>query len=139
MACCTANLTHRQLAHIRSAFVEDQAEEGGEAGPGHQPAPPGFQEERLPRLEDAVARGEASPRDLAYLMDRARLLAAKGLHDGNRMTGPPETPEFWPRHSGRDTGTRLLCGPFEDLPVMPVNVQQSDYRLTWPGCEQRLA
>jgi uncharacterized protein DUF6624 len=35
-----------------------------------QHAPPDFQEECLPLLEDAVARADASPRDLAYLMDR---------------------------------------------------------------------
>ena len=35
-----------------------------------QHAPPEFQEECLPLLQDAVARGDASPRDLAYLMDR---------------------------------------------------------------------
>lgn len=35
-----------------------------------QHAPPDFQEECLPLLEDAVARGDASPADLAYLMDR---------------------------------------------------------------------
>jgi hypothetical protein len=35
-----------------------------------QHAPPDFQEECLPLLEDAVARGDASPRDLAYLIDR---------------------------------------------------------------------
>lgn len=35
-----------------------------------QHAPPDVQEECLRLLEDAVARGDASPRDLAYLMDR---------------------------------------------------------------------
>lgn len=35
-----------------------------------QHAPPDFQEQCLPLLEDAAARGDASPRDLAYLMDR---------------------------------------------------------------------
>ncbi len=35
-----------------------------------QHAPPDFQEECPPLLEDAVARGDASPRDVAYLMDR---------------------------------------------------------------------
>lgn len=35
-----------------------------------QHAPPEFQEQCLPLLQDAVARGDASPRDLAYLMDR---------------------------------------------------------------------
>lgn len=35
-----------------------------------QHAPPGDQEQYLPLLEDAVARGDASPRDLAYLRDR---------------------------------------------------------------------
>jgi hypothetical protein len=35
-----------------------------------QHAPHDFQEECLPLLEDAVARGDASPRDLAYLTDR---------------------------------------------------------------------
>lgn len=35
-----------------------------------QHAPPDFQEECLPLLEDAVARGDASARDLAYLTDR---------------------------------------------------------------------
>jgi len=35
-----------------------------------QHAPRDFQEECLPLLEDAVARGDASPRDLAYLTDR---------------------------------------------------------------------
>ena len=35
-----------------------------------QHAPPDDQEQYLPLLEDAVARGDASPRDLAYLRDR---------------------------------------------------------------------
>jgi hypothetical protein len=35
-----------------------------------QHAPPRFQEECLPLLEEAVVRGDASSRDLAYLMDR---------------------------------------------------------------------
>ncbi len=35
-----------------------------------QHAPPDLQEECLPLLQDAVARGDASPADLAYLMDR---------------------------------------------------------------------
>ena len=37
-----------------------------------QHAPPDFQEECLPLLEDAIARGDSSPRDLAYLSDRVR-------------------------------------------------------------------
>ena len=35
-----------------------------------QHAPDDFQEECLPLLENAVARGDAAPRDLAYLTDR---------------------------------------------------------------------
>lgn len=35
-----------------------------------QHAPPDLQEECLPLLQDAVARGDASPADLAYLTDR---------------------------------------------------------------------
>lgn len=35
-----------------------------------QHAPSDLQEQCLPLLEDAVARGDASPQDLAYLMDR---------------------------------------------------------------------
>lgn len=35
-----------------------------------QHAPAQFQEECLPLLEDAVCRGDAAPRDLAYLTDR---------------------------------------------------------------------
>lgn len=35
-----------------------------------QHAPADLQEECLPLLQDAVARGDASPADLAYLMDR---------------------------------------------------------------------
>jgi hypothetical protein len=35
-----------------------------------QHAPHDFQEQCLPLLEDAVARGDAAPRDLAYLTDR---------------------------------------------------------------------
>lgn len=35
-----------------------------------QHAPPDLQEKFLPLLEDAVSRDDASPRDLAYLMDR---------------------------------------------------------------------
>jgi hypothetical protein len=35
-----------------------------------QHAPPDDQERYLPLLEDAVARGDASPRELAYLRDR---------------------------------------------------------------------
>ena len=35
-----------------------------------QHAPPDVREEFLPLLQDAVARGDASPADLAYLTDR---------------------------------------------------------------------
>jgi hypothetical protein len=38
-----------------------------------QHAPPEFQEQCLPLLEEAAARGDASPRDLAYLRDRVLL------------------------------------------------------------------
>ena len=38
-----------------------------------QHAPPDFQEQCLPLLEGAAARGDASPRDLAYLRDRVLL------------------------------------------------------------------
>jgi hypothetical protein len=38
-----------------------------------QHAPPAFQEGCLPLLEDAVACGDASPRDLAYLRDRVQM------------------------------------------------------------------
>jgi hypothetical protein len=41
-----------------------------------QHAPPELQEECLPLLEDAVAQGDASPADLAYLRDR--VLAHRG-------------------------------------------------------------
>ena len=41
-----------------------------------QHAPPELQEEWLPLLEDAVAQGDASPADLAYLKDR--VLAHRG-------------------------------------------------------------
>ena len=41
-----------------------------------QHAPPEFQEECLPLLEDAVTRGDARPADLAYLKDR--VLAHQG-------------------------------------------------------------
>lgn len=38
---------------------------------------------------------------------------------------------------------RLLCGldigPLEDLPLMPVDMRQFDYRLGRPGRDQRLA
>jgi uncharacterized protein DUF6624 len=38
-----------------------------------QHAPPEFQEQCLPLLEEAAARGNASPRDAAYLRDRVLL------------------------------------------------------------------
>jgi hypothetical protein len=38
-----------------------------------QHAPPDLQEEWLPLLQDAVARRDASPADLAYLMDRVMM------------------------------------------------------------------
>jgi hypothetical protein len=44
-----------------------------------QHAPAGFQEECLPLLEAAVARGDAAPRDLAYLTDRVL------MHRGERQ------------------------------------------------------
>lgn len=54
-------------AASRAAFVLVQ----------HADADPAFQERMLPILSEAVARGEASARDLAYLTDRIRVAQAR--------------------------------------------------------------
>jgi hypothetical protein len=62
-------------SHCRPGMTCSGRQFVGEAG-AHaawllaQHAPPDFQEQCLPLIEDAVARGDASRRDLAYLTDR---------------------------------------------------------------------
>lgn len=68
----------------------------------HADRQPGFQRQALELLADAVARGEASARDLAYLTDRVRVNEGRrqvfgtqmmGLEDGVPVPRPIEDPE----------------------------------------------
>ena len=73
-----APIDRANTAHMREIVAEYGWPGQALAGPdgAHaawllvQHAPPEFQEECLPLLEDAVCRGDAAPRDLAYLTDR---------------------------------------------------------------------
>jgi hypothetical protein len=62
-----------------------------------QHAPPDLQEEWLPLLQDAVARGEASPADLAYLMDRVLMHRGEPQLYGTQYRQVGDGPlELWP-------------------------------------------
>lgn len=62
-----------------------------------QHAPPELQEEWLPLLLDAVARGEASPADLAYLMDRVLMHRGEPQIYGTQYRQVGDGPlELWP-------------------------------------------
>jgi hypothetical protein len=65
-----------------------------------QHAPPDVQEECLPLLEDAVARGDASPADLAYLTDRVL------MHHGE--------PQLYGTQYHQDRGGVLELWPVRD-------------------------
>jgi hypothetical protein len=62
-----------------------------------QHAPPELQEEWLPLLQDAVARGEASPADLAYLMDRVLMHRGEPQIYGTQYRQVGDGPlQLWP-------------------------------------------
>lgn len=63
-----------------------------------QHAPPDFQEECLPLLKDAVARGDASPRDLAYLMDRVLMHRGQPQIYGTQYVVTDGTLTLWTVH-----------------------------------------
>jgi Family of unknown function (DUF6624) len=60
-----------------------------------QHAPPDFQEQCLPLLEQAAARGDASPRDLAYLHDRVLLFRGEPQIYGTQYLVKDGVPELW--------------------------------------------
>jgi hypothetical protein len=61
-----------------------------------QHAPQDFQEECLPLLEDAVARGDASRRDLAYLMDRVLMYRGEPQIYGTQYRTHSGVTKLWP-------------------------------------------
>jgi hypothetical protein len=61
-----------------------------------QHAPPDLQEECLPLLQDAVARGDASPADLAYLMDRVLMHRGEPQIHGTQYQVRDGVLELWP-------------------------------------------
>jgi hypothetical protein len=60
-----------------------------------QHAPPGFQEECLPLLEDAVARGDANPVELAYLTDRVLMHRGEPQVYGTQYRVIDGVPQLW--------------------------------------------
>jgi len=60
-----------------------------------QHAPPDLQEECLPLLEYAVARGDASPADLAYLMDRVLMHRGEAQVYGTQYVLRDGVLELW--------------------------------------------
>lgn len=60
-----------------------------------QHAPPDVQEECLPLLQDAVARGDASPADLAYLMDRVLMHRGQAQIYGTQYMERDGVLELW--------------------------------------------
>lgn len=69
-----------------------------------QHAPADLQEEYLPLLQDAVARGEASPVDLAYLLDRVLMHRGEPQVYGTQYQVRDGVPELWTvrDHTGLD-------------------------------------
>jgi hypothetical protein len=61
-----------------------------------QDAPPELQEECLPLLQDAVARGDASPADLTYLMDRVLMYRGEPQIYGTQYQVRDGVLELWP-------------------------------------------
>ncbi len=61
-----------------------------------QHAPPDLQEECLPLLQDAVARDDASPADLAYLMDRVLMHRGEPQIHGTQYQVRDGVLELWP-------------------------------------------
>ena len=70
---------------------------GGLNGPrwNVQHAPPDFQEQCLPLLEEAAVQGDASPRDLAYLQDRVLLFRGEPQIYGTQYKVKDGVPELW--------------------------------------------
>ena len=60
-----------------------------------QHAPPEVQEECLPLLQDAVARGDASPADLAYLTDRVLMYRGEPQVYGTQYQVRDGVLELW--------------------------------------------
>jgi hypothetical protein len=65
----------------------------------HADANPAFQRRCLDLMTEAVERGEATPRDLAYLTDRVLLAEGQPQEYGTQMTG---TEEGWAPRNLRD-------------------------------------
>jgi len=61
-----------------------------------QHAPPDLQEECLPLLQDAVARDDASPVDLAYLRDRVLMHRGEPQVHGTQYQVRDGVLELWP-------------------------------------------
>jgi len=61
-----------------------------------QHAPPDVQEECLPLLRDAVARGDASPADLAYLTDRVLMERGEPQIHGTQYQFSDGVLGLWP-------------------------------------------
>jgi hypothetical protein len=61
-----------------------------------QHAPPDVREEFLPLLQDAVARGDASPADLAYLTDRVLMERGEPRIYGTQYQFSDGVLELWP-------------------------------------------
>jgi hypothetical protein len=61
-----------------------------------QHAPPEFQEQCLPLLEEAAALGDASPRDVAYLKDRVLLHRGEPQIYGTQYTIRDGVLALWP-------------------------------------------
>jgi hypothetical protein len=96
-----------------------------------QHAPLDFQEECLPLLEEAVAGGDASPRDLAYLRDRVLMFRGEPQIYGTQYMVKDGVLELWtvrdpeglderraalglePEHENR---ARLLAWPGDPAP-----------------------
>ena len=90
-------------ARLREIIARDGwpgQEPAGEAG-AHaawvlaQHAPPDLQEECLPLLQDAVARGDASPVDLAYLTDRVLMNRGEAQVYGTQYVERDGVLELW--------------------------------------------
>lgn len=99
----------------------------------HMDADPDFQERCLALLESAVARGQASAKDLAYLADRVRVARGKlqvygtqfRQEDGYTVLAPVENPESLDERRrsvglpSMDEYYEMMKGTYPDIKMKP--------------------
>jgi len=77
----------------------------------HSDFDPAFQREALGLLRDAVADGQASPGNLAYIEDRVAVASGQPQRDGTQIGCGPKARSGHPdRGQGRCRGPKIRAG-----------------------------